>query len=380
MDGAGMRIVHLTSSRFFGGPERQMLGLARGLPQDFRTTFASFAEGGRCDAFLDVVRSAGFAGRRLRHDTPHLFAARKEVAALIREVRADILLCHGYKADLIGRPAARLAGIPVAAVSRGWTGESFRVRWYDRIDRLFLHRMDCVICVSAGQATKVLAAGVPASKVRIIRNAARADAFRTADSAVRRTMEALVPQPGRQIVLAAGRLSPDKGFHILIDAIPAVLARAPEARWMICGDGTQRGELERQVRDAGLLGVVAFAGFRDDLDQWMPNADLFVLPSFTEGLPNVLLEAHAAGVPVVATAVGGTPELVLDGETGLLVPPDDPAALADRMTQLLADTALRRRMSQAARTRVREQFTFEVQAQAYVDLFDELLELNCVAA
>jgi glycosyltransferase involved in cell wall biosynthesis len=380
MDGAGMRIVHLTSSRFFGGPERQMLGLACALPNDCQTTFASFAEGGRCDAFLDVVREAGFAGRRLRHDTPHLFAARKEVAAIIREVRADIILCHGYKADLVGRPAARLAGIPVAAVSRGWTGETFKVRWYDRIDRLFLHRMDSVICVSAGQAEKVLAAGVPASKVRVIRNAARPDAFRSANSAVRKTIESFLPQPGRQIVLAAGRLSPDKGFHVLIDAIPAVLTRVPEARWIICGDGTQRSELEQQVRDSGLVGVVAFAGFRDDLDQWMPNADLFVLPSFTEGLPNVLLEAHAAGVPVVATAVGGTPELVLEGQTGLLVPPGDPAALADRMTQLLADAALRQRMSRAARTRVREQFTFEVQARDYLNLFDEMLELNCIAA
>ena len=101
-----MRLVHLTSSRFFGGPERQMLGLAKALPSDCETAFVSFAEDGRCDAFLDMARSAGFVARRLRNDTPHLFAARNELAALIREFRADILLCHGYKSDLVGRPAA----------------------------------------------------------------------------------------------------------------------------------------------------------------------------------------------------------------------------------------------------------------------------------
>jgi glycosyltransferase involved in cell wall biosynthesis len=375
-----LRLVHLTSSRFFGGPERQMLGLAKALPNDCQTIFASFSEGGRCEAFLDLVRNAGFVGRRLLRDTPHLFAARKEIAALIRKFRADLLLCHGYKADLVGRPAARLVGIPVVAVSRGWTGESFKVRWYDRIDRLFLHRMDRVVCVSERQAEKVRAAGVPDLKVRVIRNAARPDAFRRPDPVMRRHMESLFPSSGSRIVLMAGRLSPDKGVHVLIDAIPAVLAQAPDARFILCGDGVQRPELERQVGSLRLNDVVVFAGFRNDLDSWMPNADLFVLPSFTEGLPNVLLEAHACGVPVVATAVGGTPELVVDGETGLLVPPGDSAALAAGMTQLLRDDFRRRQMGRSAQNRVREQFTFEVQARGYLELFEELMDPACLAA
>ena len=375
-----MRLVHLTSSRFFGGPERQMLGLAKALASDCETIFASFSEGGRCDEFLNRVRCEGFVARRLQNDTPHLFAARRELAALLHEARVDVLLCHGYKADLVGRPAARLAGIPVAAVSRGWTGESFKVRWYDRIDRLFLSRMDRVVCVSDGQAAKVRAAGVPDWQIRVIRNAARAEAFRETDPAVRQHMVSLFASPGRQLVMTAGRLSTDKGNHVLLDAVPAVLTRAPEARFVICGDGDQRGRLENQVRDLGIGGVVAFAGFRNDLDQWMPNADVFVLPSFTEGLPNVLLEAHAGGVPVVATAVGGTPELVADGVTGWLVPPGNPAALAERIVTLLADDGLRNQMGQAARQRVRQHFTFEIQAREYRELFDELLGARCAAA
>lgn len=374
-----MRLVHLTSSRFFGGPERQMLGLAKALPADCETIFASFSEGGRCDEFLKRVRCEGFAARRLQNDTPHLFAARRELAALLHEARVDVLLCHGYKADLVGRPAARLAGAPVAAVSRGWTGENFKVRWYDRIDRLFLSRMDRVVCVSDGQAAKVRAAGVPDWRICVIRNAARAEAFRDPDPEQRRHMESLLVRPGRQLVMTAGRLSTDKGIHVLLDAVPAVLARTPEARFVICGDGDQRGRLETQARDLGISDVVAFAGFRNDLDQWMPNADVFALPSFTEGLPNVLLEAHAGEVPVVATAVGGTPELVADGVTGWLVPPGDPPALADRIVRLLADDALRSRMGRAARQRVRDHFTFAIQAQEYRELFDELLGARCAA-
>jgi glycosyltransferase involved in cell wall biosynthesis len=363
-------LVHLTSSRFFGGPERQMLGLAKALPAGWETVFASFAEGGRCDAFLEVVRRAGFAARRLRYDTPRLLAARRELATFLSQIRADVLLCHGYKADLVGRLAARRAGVPVVAVSRGWTGESAKVRWYERIDRLFLDRMDTVVCVSEVQAAKVRAAGVPESRVHVIRNSARADAFRNADAAVRKQMEAYFPVPGRFLVLSAGRLSPDKGFGVLIDAVLVGRRRFPEARFLICGDGVQREELERRIRKQGLCDIVAFAGFRPDFDEWMPNADVFVLPSFAEGLPNVLLEAHACAVPVVATAVGGTPELVLDGKTGLLVPAGNAGALASAMARLLDDVDLRDRMGAAARARVREQFTFEKQAEEYQRLFD----------
>jgi glycosyltransferase involved in cell wall biosynthesis len=367
-----MRLVHLTASPFFGGPERQMLGLAKALPPDCDVTFVSFAEAGRCEPFLAEVRRAGFTGLRLNHDTPRLLAARREFSALLRDLKADLLLCHGYKANLVGRPAARRADVPVWAVARGWTGQDLRVRCYDRLDRLLLSRMDLVVAVSDGMAAAVRATGVPAAKVRVIRNAARADAFRNPDPAHRRVMEALFPNPGERIVISANRLTPDKGTHVLIDAARIVIENNSCARFLICGDGASRPDLERQVRAAGLQDVVVFAGFRPDLDAWMPNADLLALPSFNEGLPNVVLEACACGVPCVATAVFGTPEVLHDGLNGYLVPAGDTAALADRILRLLADPGLRRRMGTAGRELVREQFTFAAQARQYVELFAEM--------
>jgi glycosyltransferase involved in cell wall biosynthesis len=378
-----MRLVHLTASPFFGGPERQMLGLARALPAEYEVAFVSFAEGGRCEPFLDHVRRAGFTGLRLAHDTPNLPAAHRELTDFLRDFGADVLLCHGYKANLVGRLAARKAGVPVVAVARGWTGQDFRVRCYDRLDRLFLHRFDRVVAVSEGMARAVRAAGVPAHKVRVIRNSARADAFRDPDPAVRRRMEKLFPRPGERLILSAHRLTPDKGTHVLIEAARQVVTADPGARFAVCGDGASRPELERQVRDAGLAEVFVFAGFRTDLDEWMPNADLFVLPSFNEGLPNVVLEACACGVPVVATAVFGTPEVLHDGRNGFLVPAGDADALADRIARLLADPERRRAMGAAGRELVRERFTFEAQARAYQELFTELnvgLRMEAVAS
>src|SRR5262249_18042106 len=140
-----MRIVHLTASTFFGGPERQMLGLARALPEQWQTSFLSFSEGGRCVDFLRHIRWNGFEGEVLTYDTPNLPGAAWELTT--RLSNADVLLCHGYKSNLIGRLAARALGIAAVAVCRGWTRENLKVHTYELLDRLNLRYMDRVVCV-----------------------------------------------------------------------------------------------------------------------------------------------------------------------------------------------------------------------------------------
>jgi glycosyltransferase involved in cell wall biosynthesis len=375
-----MRIVHLTASTFFGGPERQMIGLARHLPPSHRTHILSFGEGGRFQEFLKHVRWNGFEGEALRFDTPNLPAAALELTRRLRRLRADVLLCHGYKANLVGRAAARQTGVKAVAVSRGWTGESRKVRLYETIDRLHLRYMDRVVCVSQGQARKVRRAGVPPSRITVIPNAARLSASPAPDPEGREQLNSFFTRPGEFVIVGAGRLSPEKGVAVLIAAAKRVVAAESEARFIVFGEGTQRSALERMIAAAGLERVFALPGFRGDLDQLLPNADLFVLPSFTEGLPNVVLEASAAAVPVIATAVGGTPEVVADGRTGLLVPAGDADALAARIIDLLVDEPRRRTMGAAGRQFVSEHFTFEAQAAAYVALFNELLAGRARAA
>jgi len=156
-----MKIAHLTASTFFGGPERQMLGLATSLPAAYQTAFLSFAEGGRCHPFLGRARKAGFEAIALQADTPRFRAAVAEVADELRRLETQVLCCHGYKANILGRLAARRVGIAAIAVARGWTGENIKVRCYEALDRLHLRMMDHVVCVSNAQALKVRRAGVP---------------------------------------------------------------------------------------------------------------------------------------------------------------------------------------------------------------------------
>jgi glycosyltransferase involved in cell wall biosynthesis len=361
-----------------------MLGLAEHLPNQYVSRFVSFSEGGHSQEFLQEAAQAGFESRVLKNDTPRLLAARRELIDILRQARTDVVIPHGYKSNLIGLFAARRLGIPIISVSHGWTGESFRVRLFERLDRRVLRYMDKVVCVSECQSQKALAAGVPREKVQVIRDAVRHDRFAGIDYAYRVSLERMFPTRPRYIVGAAGRLSPEKGFKHFVDAASQVLQhrRINESRaddeqfeiaFVIFGEGPLRGAIQAQIKACGLEDRFILAGFRSDLDKFYPHLDLLVLPSYTEGLPNVVLEASAAGVPVVATAVGGTPEAVEDGVNGYLVPPADATALAKRIDDMLSDPARRKEMGALGRERIIKQFSFAQQGAAYLQLFESML-------
>lgn len=368
-----MRVLHLMASPFYGGPERQMLGLARHLPNDVRSVYLSFAEHGLAQPFLDEVQRRGYEGALLRHNTPRMVACIREVAGELRRLRADIVCCSGYKPDLIGWCAARLVRIPVMSVSHGWTAATWKVRRYEALDRCVLRWMDAVVCVSKGQAEKVRLAGVPKAKIFVIQNAIGEEAFVEPDAASRAEMTGWFAQPPQWLVGAAGRFSPEKGFAVFIDAAALVAKIRPTAGFVLFGDGPLRADLERRISERGLQGNVVIGGFRKDLQRFLPNLDVGVISSFTEGLPVILLECCAAQVAMVATCVGGVPE-VIDGErTGHLVPAGDTKALADRIVALLDHDAQRHAMGRAARDRVRTVFSLAAMGQQYNELFKNLV-------
>jgi glycosyltransferase involved in cell wall biosynthesis len=175
------------------------------------------------------------------------------------------------------------------------------------------------------------------------------------------------------LVGAIGRLSPEKGFDVLLESAAIVLEACPGAGFVLFGDGPLHATMVRRIAQLGLQEHFVLAGFRGDLDRWMPGFDVTVLPSFTEGLPNVVLESLAARVPVVATAVGGTPEVIDDGTCGFLVPAGQPRSLAQRLLELLGDASLRQRMGNCGHQKVCDDFSFEAQARQYQSLFETLV-------
>jgi glycosyltransferase involved in cell wall biosynthesis len=396
-----MKILHLTSSRFFGGPERQMLGLATAGRELFATSFASFSENGLCREFLGRAKSSGFPAIELANDTPHLLQAVREIRQLIRDQGIDVLLCHGYKAGLFGWRAARRAGKPVVAVSRGWTGENRKVQFYEWLDKKVLKQLDRVVCVSAAQADKVRRCGVDERRIAVIPNSIDISRFRQPAEASRSLLESLwnpecVPMANGQasssgeeiarvpgiIVGAAGRLSPEKGFDLFVAAARQVVDACPNSGFVLFGEGPLRSALAEQIERAGLTEQFLLAGFQPEFDKYLPGLDLFVQSSHTEGMPNVILEALASGVPVAATAVGGTVEIIEDGVNGELVSPGSADALTRAIVKLVRDPSRRMRYTQHGRHVIASRFGFKSQAEEYGRLFQELTArpVTCSAA
>jgi glycosyltransferase involved in cell wall biosynthesis len=366
-------VAQLMTSPFFGGPERLILGLTQSLPESIRSIFVLFHDKGKSRAFQEELRNHGLETIMLARDTPHLLAIVTELARHLRERNVGILCCHGYKADLVGLLAARRAAVPVIAMSHGWTKETWRVRLYEALDRACLRRMDRVLCVSEGQAAKARLAGVRPDRVLVVRNAVRADRFDQVDPAGREALLAMFPARPKFVVGAAGRLSPEKGFAVLVEAAAIVVRSNPDVSFIHFGDGPLRETIRHRIGDLGLEQRLILAGLRDDLDRFLPHWDLCVLPSFTEGLPTVVLESYAAGVPVVATAVGGTPEAVTDGVDGYLVPPGDPMSLARRILDVLELGDERIAMGRRGRERIRAKFAFDAQAVRFRRLCEDVM-------
>ena len=367
-------VVHLLASPFFGGPERQVLGLATHLSPLYRTVFLSFHEGGLAEPFLRRAQEVGQQTISLKHNAPSFAACIREVTNHLQEQNADLLCCHGYKPDLIGLAAARRAKVPVIGICRGWTAATWKVRMNEGADRLSLHGMHRVVCVSESQAKKVRRLGISDRRISVIHNAIDYRRLTASQTADRDELRSFFRVPVSQIVVAAGRLSPEKGFGDLVNAAALINAQNRNVGFLLFGEGPLRESLLGQIINRNLQETFILGGFRSDIDRLLPQADLVAIPSYTEGLPNIALEAHAASKAIVATNVGGIPEVVQDGVTGHLVDAGDSQALADRILQLLLEGTLRNEMGVRGFLRVKTHFTFEAQSEKYERVFEQIID------
>lgn len=365
-------VMHLRASNFVGGPEKQILEhFTRLDSRRFRPILGTFVENGAQDPLGDAAFKRGIQCIRFPSLSPLNPGNILHVARILKKENVDILCTHGYKPNVLSFFAAKLLGrISTIAVSRGWTWESPKIRFYEALDRRFLRISDHVVAVSAGQQDKILSCGVPWGKTSVIHNAINLDDCLMAKSIMIKQELGL---PGDAILVAsAGRLSPEKNYAAMIEAAVHVARKNSSVYFAVFGEGFLRQELERRISDSGLGGRFFLPGFRTDLQALFNDIDIFMLPSLTEGLPNVALEAFAAKKPIVATAVGGTPEVVLNGISGFLSTPENISAMVDSVLKLTEDPALRRDMGMAGYHYVAEHFGFEAQTRKYEELYEDV--------
>lgn len=221
---------------------------------------------------------------------------------------------------------------------------------------------------------EVQRSGIDPKKVTMIPSGVQVQRFIDPDPAsTEQLREAWGIQPRTHLIGTVGRFVPPKGHTYLLDAIVRLQSQFPDVKTLVVGDGALLRPMEEKAQALGLSDAVVFTGIRRDVPEILALLDVFVLPSLWEGLPIALLEAMAAGLPVVATRVGGVPEVVEDGVTGLLVPPRDPDALAEAITRLLRDPDLRCKMGQAGRERVESEFSVEKMVRKTETLYEEVL-------
>ena len=343
--------VHLNTERGWRGGEQQMAYLAEGLRTRGHRVMIVAQRGSEAAKRL---ATAGFEviERRMRGEADVIAIAR--LATLFRRIRPDVVHCHTSHAHALGRLAARFGGRPAVVVSRRVDFSIYRRSFFRLNGIKYSKGVDRIIAVSDAVKNVLVRDGLDPARIAVVRDAIDVDRIRKATPVDVRARVGLGARA--RIILAVGALVGHKGHRHLVDAIPSLVSAAPEAHVVIAGEGELRPELERLAIRLGVAGRLLMPGYIEDVAGWFPAADVFVMPSVEEGLGSSVLDAMAAGTPIVATTAGGIPEVVRDGVDGLLVPPGDAAALSRAIAELLRDRYKAHDLATAATKRVETEF------------------------
>ena len=361
-----IRVLLTIPELVYGGAERQLVELASRLdPRRFRVAVAALRAGG---ALEGEARRRGVealhTARQGRFDLSPIL----RLAAFAVKRRVDVTHSFLFFDALHGRLAAALAGVPVRIASlRGVDYAPGSLRNY--VDRALLSLTDCLVANSEWMRDRARRCGLRRARIEVIRNGVDAARFDRPAERERVRRELGIARKAVAVGMV-GRLSREKGVDVFMRCAARVAEECADAVFVVVGDGPERGALERM---AGSPARVVMTGWRDDVGETLSALDVLALTSRSESAPNAALEAMAAGLPVVATRVGGTPEIVEDEVTGLLAPSEDVAGLSERLTRLCRSAALRRMMGRRGRRRIEERFSMRRMVERYEALYEELV-------
>jgi glycosyltransferase involved in cell wall biosynthesis len=366
-------VMMVLTSAVRGGVEEVVLGLLQRLdPSEFRLSIA--APRALLDALAPDLSAVRLDALAAEAESLSRVGQLRGLATFMRRLRPDVVNPHLFRSTAVAAPLTRALGtgrvVETYHGREAWRQGPLRGRFV--VDRLVSGLVTRVIAVSRGAADFLVhGKGYPAHKVVVVPNGRDLTRFTPGAhrEAVRKELGLDRDAP---VVGVVGRLETQKGHVHLLEAWPEVVRAHPDARLLVVGEGSLHDGLARQARDAGIGESVVFTGFRSDVPRVLDAIDVLALPSLHEGMPLTAIEAAAAGRPVVATAVDGTPEVVREGETGLLVPPADPAALARALLAMLGDGEAAARMGREAHRWARERFDIDVHVEATARVYREV--------
>ena len=385
VDEARIRVLTFLTIFALGGTEKQVVSTTERFDRTrFEPEFACFKRRGQ---LLEQVLGTGAPVTEFPVTSFFRLQTVRQQFALARHLqRRHVQVMHSYNfyANVFALPAARFAGVPCIVASVRDTGV-YLSPLQRRVHRAALSLADRILVNAEAVRDWLAGEGVDPARIVVVPNGLDADAYARRRGATSFRQE-LGLGPDARLVVVLARLNREKGLDCFVDAAARIAPQFPDTHFVVVGgdlapraDGSipgeiaYRQELDERARRAGIADRVHFTGFREDVPNVLAETALSVLPSFSEGLSNTLLESMAAGVPIVATAVGGTPEVVEDGRCGLLVPPRDAGALADAMARVLGNELLAARLADAGRKRAVERHSFASTVAATQDLYLNIL-------
>ncbi len=287
----------------------------------------------------------------------------------IREQGIEIIHSHGYKSNLYSFFSTIGLKKGLVATCHNWLGDKPKMKFYTALDLFFLRRFSHAVAVSPDVRKKMLQSGIPAEKVSFIGNGIDTDPFENTVLSNNAKAKLGIPEH-HTVVGTVGRISQEKGHVYFLNTFKSIKAEFPDITFLIIGDGPLLGELQEKFDNPSII----FTGLRKDLAELYKCMDIFVLPSLTEGLPMVLLEAMASCLPVVATSVGSVPDVIVNEETGLLAQPGQEEALRECLLYLLKNKDKRRGMGLKGCVRIKEEYSAAKMANGYKSVYLASLE------
>jgi glycosyltransferase involved in cell wall biosynthesis len=365
-------VLHLIGSNLVGGPEKQILHHAQDMQDtEYRLSIGSFHD-------LKDRPEVLVAAEQLNIPTVCLPGGLRldlvpRLSRMLAERKGSLLCTHGFKANVVGYLAARRTGTSHVAFVRGFTAENRRVRFYEMLERQALKRADRVACVSESQAQQIARIRGHRRAPIVVKNAMLPPYARMQDRPPISRNVLSIPKSAF-IFGSVGRLSTEKGHRFMLSAFHKLCAEAPvgsQLYLILVGDGKEEKPLKLQATQLGIREQVHFAGFQGNSTEWMQLMDCLVQPSLTEGTPNTVLEALCLNLPVIACAVGGVPDLIVDGKNGLLVPAADVDKMAAAMKRMWLSPDLRIQLAAGSEGLVQE-YSPAYQRQRLIEVYDEV--------
>lgn len=366
-------ILDLRDSPWVDGPGRTILDCAETIDANsFRIIVGTF-DGGNSGgtAYEFEARRLGLEAVRIRERRSLDLNVLRQVIEIGRQYDARLIHSHDFRSDFVGFLAAKSLRIPHIATVHGWIANSLSGRLRSRLDKMILRRADHVISVSE-ETKRRLGAWATNKRCSVIPNALRGENFQP-NRGVGEFRAANGINEGEVVIANVGRLSPEKGQMQFLTAARELSHRHKALRFVLFGHGPDRSDLEQFVVKSGLESSVIFAGYRSDMHRVYNEIDLIVQSSFTEGMPNVVLEAAFMEVPVVATDVGGTREIVMNGETGTLIPAGSYEAIVSAIESFLMERAIFDSMARKARIDVASRFSHSQRVEQLSMVYQRVL-------